>query len=336
MFKSTISSLLQVESFYTLSFDYFKVIKCIDIEMRSTLLAWMLEVCEEEECTNEIFSHSVNLFDRFMSSLTSNSSSFSHIIDKSHLQLIGIACLLIASKVKSISSSQMNSIKLIEYTAHTFTLEELLQFELIILDALKWDVAVICPNDFLDLFFISDNQLISNLNQEQIKLLHKHSHAFTSLCSIDYSFAFYPPSMIASACFCAALDGILKLRQSNDIILTFVEMTQIDMDLFDHVLRQVKALFKQEFTSASIQEVCDVDISMRSENENKYTSSLESTQFNFSLLTPEASFLLEDVTNHEINLKSLSPSCKLKSGKFSSHVRQPFRKSMRRSGRARG
>jgi len=327
MFKSTISSLLQVESFYTLSFDYFKVIKCIDIEMRSTLLAWMLEVCEEEECTNQIFSHSVNLFDRFMSSLANNSSSFSHIIDKSHLQLIGIACLLIASKVKSISSSQMNSIKLIEYTAHTFTLEELLQFELIILDALKWDVAVICPNDFLDLFFISDNQLISNLNQEQIKLLHKHSHAFTSLCSIDYSFAFYPPSMIASACFCAALDGILKLRQSNDIILTLVEMTQIDLDLFDHVLRQVKALFKPEFTCHNDTiDLMELDMSSSSTSSSSFTSSNNSFEKSVFILKEiqQFGFLNNDSRRHQ--------NQKLKN-KMNSHSN---RKSIRRLGKTRG
>ena len=311
MFNSTISSLLQVEDSYTLTFDYFKVVKSIDIEMRSTLLTWMLEVCEEEKCTNDVFSLAVNLFDRFMAS---SSSSSSICIDKSHLQLIGITCLLIASKIKSTS---LNSIKLIEYTAHTFTLDELLQFELFILDALKWDVASICPNDFLDTLFLLDEFKQLNLTQEKINLLHKHSHAFTALCSIDFTFAFYPPSIIASTCFMAALQGISNASQS--FTSTLVELIRVDLNLFDHVLDQVKSLFKAEFTSTQHQN--------------------ETFQFDFSLSSEESIFMLE-MTQCDTNCSispSPSPSKYKANNKFSSQMQQTSRKSTRRlSGRARG
>ena len=162
------------------------------------------------------------------------------------IELNASLCLLIASKIKSTS---LNSIKLIEYTAHTFTLDELLQFELFILDALKWDVASICPNDFLNTLFFLDEFKQLNLTQEQINLLHKHSHAFTALCSIDFTFAFYPPSIIAATCFMAALQGISNASQS--FTSTLVELIRVDLNLFDHVLDQVKSLFKAEFTSTS-------------------------------------------------------------------------------------
>ena len=314
MFNSTISSLLQVEDSYTLTFDYFKVVKSIDTEMRSTLLTWMLEVCEEEKCTNDIFSLSVNLFDRFMASSSSSSSIY---IDKSHLQLIGITCLLIASKVKT---SSLNSIKLIEYTAHTFTLDELLQFELLILDELKWDVASICSNDFLDALFLLDEFKQLNLTQEQINLLHKHSHAFTALCSIDFTFAFYSPSIIALTCFMAALQGI---SNSSHLFTStfFVDLFRVDLNLFVHVLDKVKSLFKAEFTST----------------QHQHQQQNETFQFDFSLSSDESLFRLE-MTQSDTN-SSISPSTsKFKAkNKFSSQMQQKSRKSMRRrSGRARG
>jgi hypothetical protein len=324
--KKLISNLLNIEQSYMLSFDYFKVASCnIDVDMRATLLAWMLEVCEEEEeCTNEIFSLAVNLFDRFMS------FSYSRI-DKTHLQLIGITCLLIASKLKSMS---LDTIQLIEYTAHTFTLEELLTMEMCIMDTLKWDVLAVCPNDFLAVF-LDANELV--LSQEEMKLLHKHSHAFTALCSIDFSFAFYSPSMIASACLLVALNGIVK-QSTTSHLNKLAQVTQIDVDFLCHVTQQVKALFKSEYTSLSHQSVEELEVNMEDES----SLSFEQTQFNStcSSLT-EQSFINDDIIDQTFNVKGLSSSSpqfkpKNNNNKFSSRLSLSRRQSMRRSGRARG
>ena len=215
----------------------------------------------------------------------------------------------------------MNSIKLIEYTAHTFTLDELLHFELLILDALKWDVASICSNDFLDSLFFIDEFKQLNLTQEQINLLHKHSHAFTALCSIDYTFAFYSPSIIASTCFMAALQGISNASQLFTSTF-FVDLIRVDLNLFVHVLDKVKSLFKAEFTSTQQQQQHN-----------------ETFEFDFSFSSDESLFMLEMTQSENNNsTSSSSSSSKFKfNNKFSSQIQQTSRKSMRRrSGRARG
>ena len=318
--KKLISNLLNIEQSYMLSFDYFKVASCnIDVDMRATLLAWMLEVCEEEECTNEIFSLAVNLFDRFMSFNYSR-------IDKTHLQLIGITCLLIASKLKSMS---LDTIQLIEYTAHTFTLEELLTMEMCIMDSLKWDVLAVCPNDFLDVF-LDANEL--GLSQEEMKLLHKHSHAFTALCSIDFSFAFYSPSMIASACLLVALNGIVK-QSTTSHLNKLAQVTQIDVDFLCHVTQQVKALFKSEYTCLSEQSVEELEELNFSSLENDSTNNYSDNQTQFdSFSSNEISFekfILKEI-QQDVN-KRVKSSSKLKC----KHLQQQ-KSYLRRSGRMRG
>ena len=314
--KQLISNLLNIEQSYMLSFDYFKVASCnIDIDMRATLLAWMLEVCEEveeEECTNEIFSLSVSLFDRFMC-LNYNR------IDKTHLQLIGITCLLIASKLKSMP---LDTIQLIEYTAHTFTLEELLAMEMCVMDSLKWDVLAVCPNDFLDVFLDVANEW--GLSRDEMKLLHKHSHAFTALCSIDYSFAFYSPSMIASACFLVALNGISE-QSSSSFLGKLALVAQIDVDFLCHVTQQVKALFKSEFTNLSDQSVEDF-----TSLENSFDNQTQFDSFSSNETSFEKSILKEIQLDVNKRVKT-SPKLKLK------HLQQQQQKShLRRSGRMRG
>ena len=141
-----LTSMLKLEDSYTITHNYFtnyamNSTKALDVSMRTTLTTWMLEVCEEEQCTNDVFSLSVNLFDRLMCVLNKR-------VEKYHLQLFGIVCLFIASKLKA--NTNLTSLKLIDYTDNSVTLEELLEWELIILDKLKWDIAAICPNDYLE------------------------------------------------------------------------------------------------------------------------------------------------------------------------------------------
>ena len=147
------ANMLSLETSYTISHNYFhtnssqKSPNQIDVSMRATLTTWMLEVCEEEQCTNDVFYLAVNIFDRFMCAL--NKSGTQHV-EKYHLQLFGITCLFIAAKLKANSTSMLTSLKLVDYTAHSVTISELLEWESIVLDRLKWDIAAVCPNDYLE------------------------------------------------------------------------------------------------------------------------------------------------------------------------------------------
>jgi hypothetical protein len=112
----TLNSLLCLEDNYRLTSNYFLFIQN-DIKpwMRKMLASWMLEVCKNQDKDEEVFVLSMNLLDRFLAIQT---------IGKRHLQLLGTVCMFIASKLKS--SSQFNAETLVIYTANSITIEELL------------------------------------------------------------------------------------------------------------------------------------------------------------------------------------------------------------------
>ena len=330
-----ISNLLQVEESYMVSYDYLKVISNnnIDVSMRTTLTTWMLEVCEEEQCTNEIYSLSVNLFDRLMCVLNNR-------VEKYHLQLFGIVCLFIAAKLKSITT--LTSTKLIDYTDNSINLEEFLEWELMVLDKLKWDIAAVCPNDYLEYFIqYYTNQL--KLSQEQVELITKHSFAFTALCSTDFKFSFYPASMIASACFLTALNGITS--NNSSLIDDLAMLTQTDADFLQSVKESVEFLFK-----ASPQEESTVKIDQESLECPIMEEELFSFESQFKKQFSNDSFKLDKSFHEEFNFSNLSDfsfdeislnetlSTKSKNGqKLKNKVSAKLqRQSNRRSGRARG
>jgi cyclin D2 len=239
-----LESLLKLEESYTLTSSYFVKFNKnsnnkIKPSMRKTLATWMLEVCEEQSLTDEIFSLSMNLFDRVMNTMNK--------VEKYHLQLIGSVCLFIASKLKSSSGSKLSAIKLVEYTDNSITLEELVEWELIVLEKLKWNISSILPNDFIEIFLHRSNHF--NLNEESLSLLKRHCYAFTALCSTDFKFSFYPPSMIASACLLTSLDGLnLNQNQLNqlDICNLLFKFTNIDIECLLSLKECVDDLLKKQ------------------------------------------------------------------------------------------
>jgi hypothetical protein len=314
---NTICNYLSIEESYMISFDYFKIeSNNIDITMRSKLTTWMLELCEEEECTNEIYSLSVNLFDRVMCVLNGK-------IDKYHLQLVGIVCLFIASKLNS-NEHSLDSVKLIEYTDHAFTLEELIEWEVLILQSLKWDIASVCPNDYLE-YFLAQHL---NLTQEHLKILKKHSYAFTALCSTDYKFAFFPASMIASACFLTALDGLLSNTLTS--LKNLAEMTQTDADFLQQVKDLVKDLFNKEFTSIGSKEALNNESELNIEDISFDQSFLEQMELKYS--SPNDSFN-SSINNHFFD--SIMINSKRDNKIKKSISKQIKRRSSRQSGRIR-
>ncbi|TSZ83225.1 G1/S-specific cyclin-D2 [Bagarius yarrelli] len=145
-------------------------------------------VCEEEECEEEVFLLAVNYLDRFLSAVKTK---------KSYLQLLGAACLLLASKLKSYRP--FSAKKLCLYTDNSITSSELLEWELIVLGKLKWNLAAVTPYDFIEHILRK-----LPLPKDRVTLIRKHAQTFIALCATDHSFAMYTPSMIAAGSVGAA------------------------------------------------------------------------------------------------------------------------------------
>ncbi|KAF3834264.1 hypothetical protein F7725_025468 [Dissostichus mawsoni] len=121
------------EQNYTHSKSFMQTHPAIQPRMRSILLDWLIET----------FYLAQDYFDRFM--LTQDN------IEKNMLQLIGITCLFIASKMEEACPPKLSQMAYV--TAGTYYEEEILQMELIILKALKWSLCPETAVSWLKLYF---------------------------------------------------------------------------------------------------------------------------------------------------------------------------------------
>ncbi|KAK2832507.1 hypothetical protein Q7C36_015969 [Tachysurus vachellii] len=188
-----LQNLLTVEDAFLPQASYFQCVqKEVQPYMRRIVATWMLEVCEEEECEEEVFPLAVNYLDRFLSAMPTK---------KSCLQLLGAVCVFLASKL--ISSRPISAKKLCLHTDNSITSQELLNWELIVLGKLKWNLAAVTPHDFIEHILLK-----LPLPKDRVKLIRKHAQTFIALCATDHSFTMYPPSMIATGSISAAVCGL--------------------------------------------------------------------------------------------------------------------------------
>lgn len=88
------------------------------VEKYSTIIKLdvLFQVCEDQSCQEEVFPLAMSYLDRFLSTCT---------VGKSQLQLLGTACLLLASKLREPSSHGLPAELLVFYTANSITLTDL-------------------------------------------------------------------------------------------------------------------------------------------------------------------------------------------------------------------
>ncbi|KAM8860756.1 G1/S-specific cyclin-D2a isoform 1-T2 [Synchiropus picturatus] len=188
-----LQSLLTIEERFLPQYSYFKVQKDIQPFMRRMVATWMLEVCEEQQCEEEVFPLAMNYLDRFLTVAVPTK--------KCNLQLLGAVCMFLASKLKE--TRPLTAEKLCIYTDNSIRPQELLEWELVVLGKLKWNLAAVTPNDFIE-------HIVRRLPlpEDKLTLIRKHVQTFIALCATDFSFAMYPPSMIATGSVGAAICGL--------------------------------------------------------------------------------------------------------------------------------
>lgn len=225
--QRVLDNLLATEDKYLPHTCYFNCVQT-DIQpyMRKMVTEWMAEVCSEKKMEEEVFPLSVNYLDRYLCIRD---------IKRTKLQLLGAACMFLASKLKE--SSPITGEQLVMYTDHSISLEDLTDMESTILHLLKWDLSAVVPNDFLD--HILHRMPLSRYDVASVK---RHAQTFAALCATDCKFMQMPPSMIACAAISSALK-ILKGESTEDIFHLHV-ITRIEMDLIRAVSEQLEQTVK--------------------------------------------------------------------------------------------
>ncbi|KAL7236493.1 hypothetical protein ACSBR1_019729 [Camellia fascicularis] len=107
-----------------------KVQNDINQTMRDILLDWLVEVAEEYKLVSDTLYLTVSYIDRFLSH---------HAVSKNKLQLLGVSCMLVASKYEEISPPHVEDFCYI--TDNTYTKEErLYMFRGVIVQVVKMEI----------------------------------------------------------------------------------------------------------------------------------------------------------------------------------------------------
>ncbi|KAM8892708.1 G1/S-specific cyclin-D1-like [Spinachia spinachia] len=238
--QRVLHALLRAEDKYLPASNYFKCVqRDIAPYMRRIVATWMLEVCEEQRCEEEVFPLAMNYVDRFLSVEPTK---------KSHLQILGAACMFLASKLKE--TIPLTAEKLCIYTDSSVTAAQLLQMELLVLTKLKWDLASVTPLDFIDHFL---SQL--PVGSENRPILRKHAQTFVALCATDVKFIASPASMVAAGSMVAAVEGLQARMEgsaaaSQKLMEQLAQTIRSDPDCLRACQEQIESLLETSLRQA--------------------------------------------------------------------------------------
>lgn len=185
--------------------DLASSVASIGPELRREVAGWMLEVCEhhqsasaqETTCPPEVFCLAMNYVDRFLGICSS--------IARSQLQLLGAVCLMVAWKVRE--HEPLPAQKLVEYSDHTLTLDDIMEWEVLLLSKLDWDMCSIIAFDFVEHIIqrLTAHLSLPTSPELSMESVRSSSEALITMCSGHQDFSKTSPCLIASACVYATL-----------------------------------------------------------------------------------------------------------------------------------
>ena len=118
--------------------DYMPTQPHITEKMRSILVDWLVEVHLKFKMVPESLYLTVNLVDRYMERVT---------VRRSHLQLVGVACLMLASKYEETYPPELRD--LVYITDRAYTAQEIVEKEYDVIRAVQWNMRVPTSHTFL-------------------------------------------------------------------------------------------------------------------------------------------------------------------------------------------
>ncbi|KAK9698060.1 hypothetical protein RND81_08G079800 [Saponaria officinalis] len=154
--------------------------------MRGILVDWLIEVrvSEEYKLVPDTLYLTVNLLDRYLSG---------NYMEKQKLQLLGVTCMLIASKYEEMCAPQVEDFCYI--TANTYSKEEVLLMERKVLNFLCFQLSVPTTKTFLRRY-IHAAQATHKGPSDDLEFLANY---LAELTLVEYSFLRFLPSLIAAS-----------------------------------------------------------------------------------------------------------------------------------------
>eukprot|EP00189_Rhodosorus_marinus_P004004 CAMPEP_0113955840 /NCGR_PEP_ID=MMETSP0011_2-20120614/1651_1 /TAXON_ID=101924 /ORGANISM="Rhodosorus marinus" /LENGTH=265 /DNA_ID=CAMNT_0000965763 /DNA_START=259 /DNA_END=1053 /DNA_ORIENTATION=+ /assembly_acc=CAM_ASM_000156 len=208
--RDVILTLQRSERMYRVSRDYLAdVQKDISKSMRSLLVDWLIEVSEEYRLLPETLHLAMNYLDRFLQMVC---------VDRSRLQLVGLSCLLLASKVEEVYPPLVDDLVFI--CDYTYTREEVIEMESLVVSTLEFRLTVTTMFPFMHILLracVVDSRL------DQL------ASFLADLSLLNYSLVTYLPSTIAAACVYVARRSLNmpgwndELERASNLVLRDIQ-----------------------------------------------------------------------------------------------------------------
>ncbi|CAL1379631.1 unnamed protein product [Linum trigynum] len=160
--------------------------KDIQANMRQVLVDWLVEVAEEYKLVSDTIYLSVSYLDRYLSS---------ECVGRNKLQLLGVSCMLIASKYEDLNPPRVEDFCYI--TDNTYTKKEVLDMETDVLKCLKFDTRSPTAKTFLRILTRAAQDKDSS-NDGDIRLDYLSSY-LCELSLLEYACVRFLPSVVAAS-----------------------------------------------------------------------------------------------------------------------------------------
>ncbi|KAI5062914.1 hypothetical protein GOP47_0021461 [Adiantum capillus-veneris] len=157
----------------------------INSSMRGILVDWLVEVAEEYKLVPDTLYLTVSYIDRFLST---------KVVNRQRLQLLGVACMLVAAKYEEICAPQVEEFCYI--TDNTYCKEEVLDMERQVLNQLHFELTGPTTKTFLRRFLRATAQPPSKSSGLHMECLGNY---LAELTLLEYDFLKYLPSMVAAS-----------------------------------------------------------------------------------------------------------------------------------------
>lgn len=166
----------------------------INPAMRSILIDWLVEVGQEYKLASDTLFLSVAYIDRFLSLVD---------VRRNELQLVGVTCMLVASKYEEIYAPQVEDFCYI--TDNTYTREAVLDMERAMLGWLEFDLTQPTTKTFLRRAIkAASGEIDVDVSFEFL------ASYLAELTLMDYNLLSYLPSHVAASCVLLALHYLGK------------------------------------------------------------------------------------------------------------------------------
>ncbi|XVF39280.1 hypothetical protein PTKIN_Ptkin01aG0022000 [Pterospermum kingtungense] len=192
-----------------------RIQKDINANMRAILIDWLVEVAEEYRLVPDTLYLTVNYIDRYLSG---------NVMNRQRLQLLGVACMMIAAKYEEICAPQVEEFCYI--TDNTYFKEEVLEMESSVLNYLKFEMTAPTAKCFLRRFV----RAAQGINEVQSMQLECMANYIVELSLLEYSMLCYAPSLIAaSAIFLAKFILLPSKRPWNSTLQHYTLYNPTDL-----------------------------------------------------------------------------------------------------------